>query len=69
VFFRQRWYDDRLKFTDQDTPVAVPFRYIDRFWLPDIFFPNEKSASFHDVVVPNQVIKIFPDGLVRYSVR
>ena len=69
TFFRQRWVDERLKFTNQTRPIIVPAKFVDRFWVPDIYFPNEKSAYLHTVVVPNEVIKIFPDGLVRHSSR
>ena len=69
ALFRQRWYDPNLKFQNQTRPIIVPAKFLDKFWVPDIFFPNEKSAYFHDVVVPNKVIKVFPDGLVRYSTR
>ena len=39
------------------------------FQVPDLFFPNEKSAEYHDVTVQNQVVNIYPNGTVRYSSR
>ncbi len=29
------------------------------FQVPDLFFPNEKSAEYHDVTVQNQVVNYF----------
>ena len=69
VYFRQRWVDHRLAFDEQETPVILPAKSIEKIWVPDLFFPNEKSADYHDVTVQNQVVKIFPNGTVRYSSR
>ena len=41
----------------------------DSIWVPDLFFPNEKIASVHQVTVPNRLLRIFPDGKVLYSSR
>ena len=38
-------------------------------WTPDLFFPNEKDATFHVVTVPNMLMKIDSNGTVVYSVR
>ena len=52
-----------------DTPLIVSAQSIEKMWVPDLFFPNEKSAKFHDVTVTNKVMKIHPNGTVRYSAR
>ena len=41
----------------------------DRVWMPDTFFQNEKLGHFHDIIVPNVYIRIFPTGRVLYSIR
>jgi hypothetical protein len=38
-------------------------------WVPDTYFQNEKSATFHTVTVPNKLLHIKNNGLVTYSVR
>ncbi len=69
VYFRQRWTDHRLAFDGQEAPVILSARSLEKIWIPDLFFPNEKSASYHEITVQNQVINIFPNGTVRYSSR
>merc|ERR1711884_580228 len=38
-------------------------------WMPDIFFPNEKRASIHEITVPNKLMRLYPNGTVVHSVR
>ena len=33
------------------------------------FFQNEKTGHFHNIIVPNVYIRIYPDGGVLYSIR
>lgn len=40
-----------------------------KVWMPDTFFRNEKEGRFHNILVPNVYIRIFPDGYVLYSIR
>lgn len=40
-----------------------------RVWMPDLFFSNEKEGHFHNIIMPNVYIRIFPNGLVLYSIR
>ena len=34
-----------------------------------LFFQNEKLGHFHNIIVPNVYIRIFPTGKVLYSIR
>lgn len=68
--FRQKWRDDRLKFND----LGGQLKYVivedtSKLWLPDPFFANEISGSFHDIMKPNVLARIYPDGSVLYSIR
>ncbi|KAL5007862.1 hypothetical protein ScPMuIL_016668 [Solemya velum] len=38
-------------------------------WVPDLYFANEKKASFHDVTVPNKMIHLYEDGKILYRSR
>lgn len=38
-------------------------------WMPDLFFSNEKEGHFHNIIMPNVYIRIFPNGSVLYSIR
>ncbi|KAL4705219.1 hypothetical protein ACJJTC_000217, partial [Scirpophaga incertulas] len=40
-----------------------------RVWMPDLFFSNEKEGHFHNIIMPNVYIRIFPNGTVLYSIR
>ena len=40
-----------------------------KVWMPDTFFRNEKEGRFHNILVPNVYIRIFPTGYVLYSIR
>lgn len=37
--------------------------------MPDLFFSNEREGHFHDIIVPNVYVRIFPNGAVLYSIR
>ena len=69
IHMRQRWTDKRLAFSNTDKPMVIPSRLMDNVWIPDLFFPNEKKASFHVVTVPNRSMRVFPNGTIIYSVR
>ncbi|KAG0718206.1 Glutamate-gated chloride channel [Chionoecetes opilio] len=34
----------------------------DMVWMPDLFFKNEKEGHFHNIILPNLYIRIYPDG-------
>jgi hypothetical protein len=40
-----------------------------KVWMPDLFFSNEREGHFHNIIVPNVYVRIFPDGRVLYSIR
>ncbi|XP_055689304.1 glutamate-gated chloride channel isoform X7 [Lutzomyia longipalpis] len=68
--FREQWLDERLKFND----VGGRLKYLtlteaNRVWMPDLFFSNEKEGHFHNIIMPNVYIRIFPFGSVLYSIR
>ncbi|CAH1774527.1 unnamed protein product, partial [Owenia fusiformis] len=70
IFLRQRWHDPRLEFSaDLGEYLTLGAQSVSSMWIPAIFFPNEKAASFHDITVPNKVMRIYPNGTVQYSVR
>ncbi|XP_063696455.1 glutamate-gated chloride channel isoform X4 [Culicoides brevitarsis] len=68
--FREQWTDERLKFDD----IGGRLKYLtlteaNRVWMPDLFFSNEKEGHFHNIIMPNVYIRIFPYGSVLYSIR
>ena len=71
ILLRQHWHDPRLEL-DPITPdesFTLTAGMVTQLWTPDLFFPNEKEAKFHDVTVPNRLLKIHPDGTVVYGLR
>jgi len=75
ITFRQKWFDDRLQFTDKVSPsMRDKIKYLTitepgKVWMPDTFFRNERRGSMHNVLVPNLYVRIFADGMVLFSIR
>ncbi|XP_065211330.1 glutamate-gated chloride channel isoform X1 [Planococcus citri] len=68
--FREQWMDERLKFDDYDGRIKyLTLTDASRVWMPDLFFSNEKEGHFHNIIMPNVYIRIFPYGSVLYSIR
>ncbi|XP_054153951.1 glutamate-gated chloride channel-like isoform X1 [Oppia nitens] len=70
VTFREQWNDNRLQFDDMNGQI----RYLvltdpNRIWKPDLFFSNEKDGHFHEIIMPNVLLRIYPNGNVLYSIR
>ncbi|XP_052828513.1 glycine receptor subunit alpha-2 isoform X3 [Octopus bimaculoides] len=66
----QKWNDPRLKFsTGTDENLELDTKFMDRIWVPDLYFANEKEANFHNITVPNRMMHLHADGTVQYRVR
>ncbi|KAH7952264.1 hypothetical protein HPB52_020986 [Rhipicephalus sanguineus] len=68
--FREQWRDERLQYDDLGGQV----RYLtltepDKLWKPDLFFSNEKEGHFHNIIMPNVLLRIHPNGDVLFSIR
>lgn len=70
--FRQEWTDSRLAF-EEDAKIArvqsLTLTDQDRIWKPDAFFRNEKDGHPHNIIMPNVLLRIKPDGHILYSIR
>ncbi|KAK7500580.1 hypothetical protein BaRGS_00008155, partial [Batillaria attramentaria] len=68
-YLRRTWMDDRLAFPSytRSEPLELDTRFVDKFWVPDIFFRNEKSAAVHNITVPNRLFHLYRNGTVMYS--
>lgn len=71
MFIRQSWYDPRLKYSPSFgvDRLELGVLMMDSIWVPDLYFLNEKKATFHEITVPNKLMHIYPDGRVQYSMR
>ncbi|OWF51197.1 glycine receptor subunit alpha-2-like [Mizuhopecten yessoensis] len=66
------WRDARLdkQFKNFNVEfVELGAKKMENFWVPDIFFPNEKRAAFHNVMSANKMIRIHKNSLVHYTTR
>jgi gamma-aminobutyric acid receptor subunit beta len=70
-YFRQLWKDNRLAFqpTGGISELVVGADFAQRIWVPDTFFANEKTASFHIATTPNTFLRINSIGEVYRSIR
>lgn len=70
-YFRQKWYDPRLEFepVGEVDELCVGAEFAGKIWLPDTFFANEKTATFHTATTENTFIRIAHTGRVYRSIR
>uniref|UniRef100_A0A1I8A2W3 Ig-like domain-containing protein n=1 Tax=Steinernema glaseri TaxID=37863 RepID=A0A1I8A2W3_9BILA len=69
--FQQEWYDDRLRFVD-DEFRNFDFIHVSRdqkLWIPDTFFQNERNGWYHMLDQENRYVKVRSDGKVFYNRR
>jgi hypothetical protein len=68
--FREEWKDERLVFNDIDGQIKfLVLTDQEKIWKPDLFFANEKEGHDHTIIMPNVLLRIFPNGDVLYSIR
>ena len=67
-----QWEDHRLL----NKAHIYDFDYIDfdahnmeKIWVPDIYFPNEKKAKFHKIMMSNRMLRLFKNETVSYNAR
>ena len=71
MYFRQYWSDSRLIFS-QDLGIkqlTVGAEFINKLWVPDTFFVNEKKSYFHQATTSNEFLRIASDGKIVRSMR
>ncbi|XP_020651458.3 gamma-aminobutyric acid receptor subunit gamma-4 isoform X1 [Pogona vitticeps] len=69
IFFAQTWYDRRLRFNSTLKALTLNTNMVSRVWIPDTFFRNSKRADSHWITTPNQLLRIWNDGKVLYTLR
>ena len=70
ITFREEWNDDRLRYDDMNGKISfLVLTDPNKIWKPDLFFSNEKDGHFHNIIMPNVLLRIFPNGNVLYSIR
>ena len=70
MYLRQQWYDSRLAYDPESNNNSTKLKLGDdgwkKIWVPDTFFCNEKTASFHKVTTPNRLVYVHHNGRVWY---
>ncbi|XP_063080271.1 gamma-aminobutyric acid receptor subunit alpha-2-like [Engraulis encrasicolus] len=69
VFFRQSWWDDRLKFNGPMNILRLNNLMASKIWTPDTFFHNGKKSVAHNMTMPNKLLRIMENGTLLYTMR
>ncbi|XP_048587018.1 glycine receptor subunit alpha-3-like isoform X2 [Nematostella vectensis] len=71
MYFRQYWEDPRLAYADTGYTKRLAFNpeMLKFIWVPDTHFPGIKDGLKNDITASNEVVRIFPNGTLLYSMR
>ena len=53
LYFQQEWVDTRLVHNGTKRILIKDRENFNKIWHPDIYFANARTASFHEVTMPN----------------
>ena len=67
-WFDQRFAPYRIENLEEGY-IEIDSKNMDKLWVPDLYFPNEKQAYYHNVLMPNKMLRIHEGGHVEYSAR
>ncbi|KAK7101788.1 glycine receptor subunit alpha-2-like [Littorina saxatilis] len=69
-YLRQEWVDDRLVIGPGAGRVKMDGSHISEFWVPDVFFSNNKDGRKHHLTVDNHLLYVNgTNGRILYSQR
>ncbi|XP_064637795.1 gamma-aminobutyric acid receptor alpha-like isoform X2 [Lineus longissimus] len=68
-YFRQTWFDQRLKFHGTKDELRVSIKMLEKMWKPDTYFLNGRGSYLHTVTYPNKLLRINKEGGILYSMR
>ncbi|XP_051881972.1 gamma-aminobutyric acid receptor subunit gamma-3 isoform X1 [Pristis pectinata] len=69
IFFAQTWIDSRLRFNSTMKIITLNSNMVGLIWIPDTIFRNSKMADAHWITTPNQLLRIWNDGKILYTLR
>ncbi|XP_018418592.1 PREDICTED: gamma-aminobutyric acid receptor subunit gamma-3 isoform X3 [Nanorana parkeri] len=69
IFFAQTWFDNRLRFNSTMKILTLNSNMVGLIWIPDTIFRNSKTAEAHWITTPNQLLRIWNDGKILYTLR
>ncbi|XP_059922743.1 gamma-aminobutyric acid receptor subunit gamma-3 isoform X1 [Gadus macrocephalus] len=69
IIFAQTWTDSRLSYNSTMKILTLNSNMVGLIWLPDTIFRNSKNAEAHWITMPNQLLRIWNDGKILYTLR
>ncbi|ESO89505.1 hypothetical protein LOTGIDRAFT_125321 [Lottia gigantea] len=70
ILMELSWTQRDLYYNFDDVDFfEIDNRNMEKIWLPDLYFPNEKMAAFHKIMTPNKVVRLYPDGRLTFYAR
>uniref|UniRef100_A0A3B3HYK6 Gamma-aminobutyric acid receptor subunit gamma-3 n=1 Tax=Oryzias latipes TaxID=8090 RepID=A0A3B3HYK6_ORYLA len=69
IIFAQTWIDSRLRYNSTMKILTLNSNMVGLIWLPDTIFRNSKTADSHWITMPNQLLRIWNDGKILYTLR
>lgn len=69
IIFAQTWTDSRLRYNSTVKILTLNSNMVGLIWLPDTIFRNSKNADAHWITMPNQLLRIWNDGKILYTLR
>ena len=69
MYFRTEWSDPRLTYNEIEQGLNLNAEMVQKVWVPDTYFVNEKDARFHNVISKNSLIRLSPEGRLLFSTR
>ncbi|XP_023195007.1 gamma-aminobutyric acid receptor subunit gamma-3 [Xiphophorus maculatus] len=69
IIFAQTWTDSRLRYNSTMKILTLNSNMVGLIWLPDTIFRNSKTADSHWITMPNQLLRIWNDGKILYTLR
>ncbi|KAI6079550.1 Gamma-aminobutyric acid receptor subunit gamma-3 isoform X1 [Aix galericulata] len=65
----ETWTDSRLRFNSTMKILTLNSNMVGLIWIPDTIFRNSKTAEAHWITTPNQLLRIWNDGKILYTLR
>jgi glycine receptor len=69
LYLYSNWKDPSLNHTSRQLVLINDPRVREKIWLPDLYFANAKTSTFHEVTSPNFNLFIADDGQIASSTR
>nr|XP_023656526.1 gamma-aminobutyric acid receptor subunit gamma-3 isoform X1 [Paramormyrops kingsleyae] len=69
IIFAQTWTDSRLRYNSTMKILTLNSNMVGLIWVPDTIFRNSKNADAHWITTPNQLLRIWNDGKILYTLR